>query len=97
MGGTGPLFAIGPDEWRACAVSEIAVTTFAVFVADAFTSSGTLVCPTRLPDTEVVNVIDGEDASAPGARVENVKVPMPEAPGARFASAGSVSGPKSTV
>ncbi len=73
------------------------VATLAVLIVDALIFSGTLLCPTRVPDTEIVNVRVGEGASDPAGSVEKVNVPIPEAPGASVAREGSLSLLKTTV
>src|SRR5688500_11931964 len=87
----GPLDAIGPEVWSEAAVSTTLVATFTVFTNEAVTSSGTLLCPTRVPAIEIENVRFGLAPIEPDGSVEKVKEPMPEAPGAKVASEESVS------
>ena len=86
-----------PDEWRDADENTMAVATFTIFVIDALTFSGTLACPTRVPDTDTVKVIDGAAVVAPVGNVEKLNVPIPEEPGASVARDGSVSLLKTTV
>ena len=85
----GPLLLKDPEEWSADAENMISVATLTVFVRDEVTASGTFVCPTRVPDTEMVKDIVG--AATPAGNVAKVNEPMPEAPGENDAREGSVS------
>lgn len=88
---------MGPDECKEDAESATDVAIFNVLTVEALIRSGTSLSPTRVPDTDVVNVTDGAVPSDPGANVENVKDPIPEDPGASADRDGSVSLLKITV
>jgi hypothetical protein len=78
----------GPEEWSAADEKETFVMTFIVSIVDVVFC---VLCPELAPETETVNVTDEEGGVFPDASIEKVNTPMPEAPGAKSASDGSVS------
>ena len=96
-GGIGPLALSGPELCSAEDERRMVVATFAVLDAEEFMTCVTVVSPARVPDEETVKLTAGAGGRTPGASVEKVKVPRPEAPGASVARDGSVSRLKTMV